>query len=191
MGTRHVLFPRMTNIWRPTSPVEFRWLSVPRRCVDGQERLPLSIRLRSGAGPGVTTDGFLGETSLLGVTHLPMRTIQTIEVARSEPRCCFVFIQGRHQADKHWSFALNHGSCLLTLNLLFVSGGRPGRCLASRDFGSYCLGLVTNRFSNMFLTSAHTATAVTLCSLSGCEPSQILQRSLRFVLRCQVFLPPH
>jgi hypothetical protein len=122
VGTRHVLFPRLTNIWRPTSPVECRWLSVPRRCVDRQERLSFSLRLRSGAGLGVTTNGFLGETSSPGVTHLPIRTFQTSETVRSERVNCFTSIQGRHRAIlRHRSFALNHGSCLLTLTLHFFS----------------------------------------------------------------------
>jgi hypothetical protein len=81
----------------------------------------LSIRLHSGAGPDVTIDGFLGETSSLGVTHLPIRTFQTSETTLSEIEDCLTSFKVGIGRFARRSFALNHGSCLLAPHIAFFS----------------------------------------------------------------------
>jgi hypothetical protein len=118
---RHFLFPRLTDIGRSTPPVECRWLSVPRRCVWLVRTITFLIRLRSGAGHGVATDGSSGETSSPGVTRLPTHTFPTLE--RTPLRSEDSFITFKVGTRPVWpgSFALHDGSCLLPLALLFHS----------------------------------------------------------------------
>jgi hypothetical protein len=57
VGVRHALFPRSLIIWRPTSPVECRWLSASRRCAGLQGRLQAVTapqRSRSPVSPQMT-----------------------------------------------------------------------------------------------------------------------------------------
>lgn len=56
----------ITDIWRPTSPVECRWLSVPRRYVGRHGHCALPCGPAAEPADGVTTAGVSGETSQPG-----------------------------------------------------------------------------------------------------------------------------
>jgi hypothetical protein len=79
------------------------------------------FRPRSGAGPGVTTDGLLGEASQPGV-HTPAGALPS-DPARTHLRSSVSgpLPQGRHRTSRSRSLALRHGSCLLPLKLRFFS----------------------------------------------------------------------
>jgi hypothetical protein len=66
VGTRHVLFPRLTDIGRPTPPVELRWLPVPRRRTGLRGRIAILFGSAAEPADGVTTTDVSGETSWPG-----------------------------------------------------------------------------------------------------------------------------
>lgn len=75
MGTRHILFPRSTDIGRPIPPVEWFRLPVPRRRVCQARTISLCLS-GSAAEPadGVATTGLSGETSWPGCRAPAMRS---------------------------------------------------------------------------------------------------------------------
>jgi hypothetical protein len=102
VGVRHALFPRALTIWRSTSPVGCRRLSVSRRCAGLHGR----VAGRSGpaaepATAGVTLlCGLLGEASEPGVRRTcrhasarPGRDVVADEIIPHSGRCP----QGRHR----------------------------------------------------------------------------------------------
>jgi hypothetical protein len=88
---------------------------------------PVSFRPRSGTDPGVTTDGLLGETSLPGVAHLPIRTFQTLASIPSELWEFPPFVPRSASGLPAWIVCL--GSRVLSLNphvVFYCSDGRLG-----------------------------------------------------------------
>jgi hypothetical protein len=84
VGIRHILFPRLTDIWRPIPPVECHWLPVPRRCAKRHERLSCFLSAPQRSRPRCHHRCFSGETSLPGVANLPIRTFHTLASTPSE-----------------------------------------------------------------------------------------------------------
>jgi hypothetical protein len=121
VGVRHALFPRSLIIWRPTSPVECCWLSVPRRYAGLHERLQSVSGLVAKPALGVTTAGIPGEASQPGVpapagASPPNPVRMLLRMDASGP-----LAQGRHRSFRRRSLALCNGSCLLPLQVTFCS----------------------------------------------------------------------
>jgi hypothetical protein len=116
VGVRHALFPRVLTFGAQLHPSSFTGCQLPDAapvCMDDCKPL----RPRSGAGPGVATDGVSGEASQPGIRvpagALPPDPARTpLRRAASGP-----LPQGRHRAVRLRSLALRHGSCLLSLKL--------------------------------------------------------------------------
>jgi len=121
VGVRHALFPRLLDIWRPTSPVECCWLSVPRRCAGLHERLqsvPAPQRSRPAVSPPLAFRVRLLSPEFPAPAGAsspnPARTPLRMDV--SGP-----LAQGRHRSFRRRSLALCDGSCLLPLQVTFCS----------------------------------------------------------------------
>jgi hypothetical protein len=137
----HSLSP-ITDIWRPASPVECRWLSVSRRCAGLHGRL--QIRSGSAAEPAcdVATAGFRVRllspefTHFAGALHPdPVRML--LRTAASDP-----LPQGRHRTCSVTIVGLAPRVLSLNPQVAFsLSDGRPPfRGLP--QFGSYCASAV-------------------------------------------------
>jgi hypothetical protein len=131
-----------TDIWRPGSPVECRWLSVSRRCAGPARTIANRFGPAAEPATGVTTDGVLGETSQPGV-HTPagalppnpVRTHLRMSVSGPLP-------QGRHRFLSTAIVGLAPRVLPLTPQVVFLLSAGRRRFRRLPSFGSYRVSAV-------------------------------------------------
>jgi len=98
VGTRHVLFPRSTDIWRPTPPVELRWLPVPRRRAGHARTSSQDFPAPRRSRPTVSPPPACRVRRLSpGSGCLPASLAPTVGGFRAENDGLLLFSQGRHR----------------------------------------------------------------------------------------------